>query len=225
MESYVHGDPLEGFVSLVREAIEHADEKAREVASVADKLVEYVREDPFRDYTMFYSLLYRLDSLCSEMIEYLQTVEVRLEELRLRAGVAERDGGETAQQAEEIKRSIIDRILRRKPKQEGKVKAGGSRTGIPTVEYGRRLIERIDHLMNQYMFHYYLVQAQDGGERSLRWMHSKMQLMVAVSDLASDIKKYAIAAIEHRRLRLEAELQELASALLRGESAVGGGTG
>lgn len=197
------------FLQKLSHELELLENKVRKLGEACDSFVEYsLNHDIFGDSSDFLQKLYRVNGMVSELVEVLLDIEKRIAELKL--------GAPPLETLEKVKERAKEKRLRRLVKILRRITAPREvEVKLPTVEYGRKIMEKIDDLIWSYPCHLQLIREQDTAEDHKRRDLSLTEFRAYIVDLAADIKTFCTACInlkkkvteEHLRIVYEAMIQ------------------
>ena len=195
---------LINYLDMLKIELDDLRRREREVDELVDDLVDFCSsKELFRDPNQFYFKLYRVQSLLGEYISFLLRLESGETGVEDEVKVPVKDEGKSRPTLlSKLKRkvSIVKPLIRRESS---------------TIEYGRKLLERIDQLLNQYRYALYLIQHQDVDETGERIEYLKVMYQSYITDLCSDIRSFAKAAIQLRRSEVERILETITKSVVR----------
>lgn len=198
---------LVNYLDMLKIELDELRRREKEVYELVDDLVNFSSsKELFKDHNKFYFKLYRVQSLLGEYISFL---------LRLESKEYSKVEGEVKLpvKSEEKSRPTFLSKLKRKVSTINPVIV---QRETSTIEYGRKLLERIDQLLNQYRYALYLIQHQDVDEIGERIEYLKVMYQSYITDLASDIRSFTKAAIQLRRIELEKLLENILKNFVKG---------
>jgi len=198
---------LVNYLDMLKIELDELRRREKEVYELVDDLVNFSSsKELFKDHNKFYFKLYRVQSLLGEYISFLLRLESK-EYSKVK------DEVKLPVKSEEKSRPTFLSKLKRKVSTINPVIV---QRETSTIEYGRKLLERIDQLLNQYRYALYLIQHQDVDEIGERIEYLKVMYQSYITDLASDIRSFTKAAIQLRRIELEKLLENILKNFVKG---------
>ncbi len=197
---------LVNYLDMLKIELDELRRREREVDELVDDLVTFSSsEELFKDPNKFYFKLYRVQSLLGEYISFL---------LRLESKEHSKVEGEVKVPVKDEGKSGPP-LLSKLKRKVSSIKPLIIQRRSPTIEYGRKLLERIDQLLIQYRYALYLIQHQDVDETGERIEYLKVMYQSYITDLCSDIRSFAKAAIQLRRSEVERILETITKSVVR----------
>ena len=198
------------YVDLLKSEIDALNERERKVDEIMDDFVKFVSSDElFTNPNEFHFKLYSVQSLLGDYISFL---------LGLESGrgstFTEPPPLESELAKEKVKSGRLSKLLK-KFRRKIQVQKPKLPTHAPTIEYGRKLLERIDHLLYEYRNALYLIKYQDTPENKERLEYLKLMYQSYIVDLASDVRSFVKAAIQLRRSEVERILESIMKSFVR----------
>jgi len=196
-----------GYVDLLKREIDDLNNRERMADQLLDEFVKFSSSDKlFSCPDEFYFKLYSVQSLLGDFISFLLRLESSRPQVELPVveKVPRKRKGRLSRLLEKLRKSVQVQV---KP---------GAPSRAPTIEYGRKLLERIDHLLFEYRNALYLIQYQDAPESRERAEFLKLMYQSYIADLVSDIKSFVKAAIQLRRSEVEKTLESIMKSLVKG---------
>lgn len=198
---------LVNYLDMLKIELDELRRREREVDELVDDLVTFSSsEELFKDPNKFYFKLYRVQSLLGEYISFLLRLESK----------------EHSKVEDEVKVPVKDEgksrptLLSKLKRKVSSIKPLIIQRRSPTIEYGRKLLERIDQLLIQYRYALYLIQHQDVDLADERMQYLKIMYQSYITDLTSDIRSFTKAAIQLRRAELEKLLENILRNFVKG---------
>ncbi|RLC36519.1 hypothetical protein DRH29_04385 [candidate division Kazan bacterium] len=199
------------YVDLLKKEIDDLIERERKVDELIDDFVKFASSNQlFRNPDEFYFKLYSVQSLLGDYISFLLRLESKSSsQSELEFPLIEKVPSQT-------KQSRLSKFLKKLRKRiPVELKAKGP-VKTPTIEYGRKLLERIDHLLSEYRNALYLIKYQDTSDSSERLEYLKLMYQSYITDLASDIRSFVKAAIQLRKSEVERTLESIMKSFVKG---------
>lgn len=198
---------LVNYLDMLKIELDELRRREREADELVDDLVNFCSsEELFRNPNQFYFKLYRVQSLLGEYISFLLRLESR------EPGKVERELKVPVKVEGKSGQTLLSKLRRK----VSTIKPVIAKRETPTIEYGRKLLERIDQLLIQYRYALYLIQHQDVDLTDERMQYLKIMYQSYITDLASDIRSFTKAAIQLRRAELEKLLENILRNFVKG---------
>ena len=199
------------YIDLLKREIDDLIERERKVDEIVDDFVKFASSpDLFDKPDVFYFKLYSVQSLLGDYISFLLRLESGRTPSFTEPPPLESQAAKMKLKSKGRLSKLLKRFREKLPAQKPKLPAHA-----PTIEYGRKLLERMDHLLYEYRNALYLIKYQDTSENRERLEYLKLMYQSYIVDLASDVRSFVKAAIQLRRSEVERILESIMKSFVR----------
>lgn len=200
------------YLTALKREIDELDNKIVKVDETINEFISFITSEKlFTCPNEFFNQLHKVQSLLGEYIGFLLRFESRrgISESETPSSMEEKvPSGEVEEKG---RLGPLKKLFRRRiPLPQQKTWIG------ETISYGRNILKSIDHVITQYFFVLYLIEHQDVDEDKGRIEYLKTMYRAYLSDLASDVKSFSLAAINIRRGEVEKLLESVLKGLVKG---------
>ncbi|MEM4177091.1 MAG: hypothetical protein QXS29_05975 [Nitrososphaeria archaeon] len=210
---------IEDFFNLLNREREKIENEIQEAKRTVEEFLNFITSGQlFKDYSKYYTFLYKVQTIITPLIQRLLSFEMSIR--RIEAQAAQDQVQQELQATEESQKregilSKLSSIVRRRRAQP---KPAQPKTREELIEYGRNIIQRLDIVWKEYRHRYYLIKFQDTEASNEREKYSELEFISYLSDVCADIITFVEAAYQMRIQEIEARYESMVKALTVSET-------
>lgn len=210
---------IEDFFNSLNREREKIENEIQEAKRTVEEFLNFITSGQlFKDYSKYYTFLYKVQTIITPLIQRLLSFEMSIR--RIEAQAAQDQVQQELQATEESQKregilSKLSSIVRRRRAQP---KPAQPKTREELIEYGRNIIQRLDIVWKEYRHRYYLIKFQDTEASNEREKYSELEFISYLSDVCADIITFVEAAYQMRIQEIEARYESMVKALTVSET-------